>query len=99
MGNPWTGQYVNSSGNLRLDLLHNFFLECEARANKIRAYEMVTDPCARTMIGYLLALVKSLVQRLNERAFGCHSNVNDCAGRSPRATSEPGGCPRLVDAL
>jgi Mn-containing catalase len=54
MGNPWTGQYVNSSGNLRLDLLHNFFLECGARANKIRAYETVTDPCARTMIGYLL---------------------------------------------
>ena len=54
MGNPWTGQYVNSTGNLRLDLLHNFFLECGARANKIRAYQTVTDPCARTMIGYLL---------------------------------------------
>lgn len=54
MGQPWTGQYVNATGNLRLDLLHNFFLECGARANKIRAYEMVTDPCARTMIGYLL---------------------------------------------
>lgn len=54
MGNPWTGMNVTSSGNLRLDLLHNFFLECGARANKIRAYQMVTDPCARTMIGYLL---------------------------------------------
>jgi len=54
MGNFWTGQNVTSSGNLRLDLLHNFFLECGARANKIRAYEMVTDPCARTMVGYLL---------------------------------------------
>ena len=46
-----------------------------------------------------VALVKSLVQRLNERAFGCHSNVNDCAGRSPRAASEPGGCRGLVNAL
>jgi Mn-containing catalase len=54
MGNPWTGQYVFSSGNLKLDLLHNFFLECGARANKIRAYEMVDDPTGRAMVGYLL---------------------------------------------
>jgi Mn-containing catalase len=53
-GNPWTGQYVFSSGNLKLDLLHNFFLECGARANKIRVYEMVDDPVAREMVGYLL---------------------------------------------
>ncbi len=33
MGNPWNGSYVFSSGNLKLDLLHNFFLECGARAN------------------------------------------------------------------
>ena len=54
MGNPWTGQNVFSSGNLKLDLLHNFFLECGARANKIRVYEMVDDPTARAMVGYLL---------------------------------------------
>jgi Mn-containing catalase len=54
MGAPWTGQYVFSSGNLKLDLLHNFFLECGARANKIRVYEMVDDPVAREMTGYLL---------------------------------------------
>jgi Mn-containing catalase len=53
-GNFWTGQYVFSSGNLKLDLLHNFFLECGARANKIRVYEMVDDPVAREMVGYLL---------------------------------------------
>lgn len=53
-GNFWTGQYVHSSGNLKLDLLHNFFLECGARANKIRVYEMVKDPVAREMVGYLL---------------------------------------------
>jgi len=53
-GAPWTGANVFSSGNLRLDLLHNFFLECSARANKIRVYEMVSDPTARTMVGYLL---------------------------------------------
>ncbi|GAB2521572.1 manganese catalase family protein [Spirosoma aerophilum] len=54
MGRFWTGENVFSSGNLKLDLLHNFFLECGARANKIRAYEMVSDPTARTMVGYLL---------------------------------------------
>ncbi|HKI03304.1 MAG TPA: manganese catalase family protein [Thermoanaerobaculia bacterium] len=54
MGNFWTGQYVFSSGNLKLDLIHNFFLECGARANKIRAYEMVDDPTGRAMVGFLL---------------------------------------------
>jgi Mn-containing catalase len=54
MGNPWDGTNVFSSGNLKLDLLHNFFLECGARANKIRVYEMVDDPVARQMVGYLL---------------------------------------------
>jgi Mn-containing catalase len=53
-GNFWTGANVFSSGNLRLDLLHNFFLECGARANKIRVYEMVDDPTAREMVGFLL---------------------------------------------
>jgi len=54
MGVPWNGSYVFSSGNLKLDLLHNFFLECGARANKIRVYEMVDDAVAREMVGYLL---------------------------------------------
>lgn len=54
MGDWWSGQNVFSSGNLKLDLLHNFFLECGARGNKMRAYEMVTDPTAREMVGYLL---------------------------------------------
>jgi len=54
MGRPWSGENVFSSGNLKLDLLHNFFLECGARANKMRVYEMVSDPCARAMVGFLL---------------------------------------------
>jgi Mn-containing catalase len=52
-GLPWTGQYVFSSGNLILDLLHNFFLENSARTNKLRVYQMTKDPAARTMLGYL----------------------------------------------
>ena len=54
MGNFWTGANVFSSGNLKLDLLHNFFLECGARANKIRVYEMAKEPTARALTGFLL---------------------------------------------
>jgi Mn-containing catalase len=40
MGNPWNGSYVTATGNLKMDLLHNFFLECGARVGKSRVYEM-----------------------------------------------------------
>ena len=43
-----------STGNVVLDLLHNFFLECGARMHKLRVYETVSDPCAREVCGYLL---------------------------------------------
>ncbi len=52
-GAPWNGDYVFSSGNLILDLLHNFFLENSARTNKLRVYQMTKDPAAREMLGYL----------------------------------------------
>jgi len=52
-GQGWTGDYVFSSGNLILDLLHNFFLENGARTQKLRVYEMTDNPAARTMLGYL----------------------------------------------
>jgi Mn-containing catalase len=54
MGKGWSGDYVFNSGNLVLDLLHNFFLECGARTHKMRVYEMTNHPVAREMIGYLL---------------------------------------------
>ncbi|MFD2610841.1 manganese catalase family protein [Paenibacillus gansuensis] len=54
MGKPWDGDYVFNSGNLILDLLHNFFLECGARTHKMRCYELTDHPVAREMIGYLL---------------------------------------------
>ncbi len=53
MGQPWQGDYVFNSGDLVLDLLHNFFLECGARTHKIRVYEMTDHPIARQMLGYL----------------------------------------------
>jgi Mn-containing catalase len=54
LGQPWQGDYVFNSGDLALDLLHNFFLESGARAQKIRVYEMTDHPIARQMLGYLL---------------------------------------------
>jgi Mn-containing catalase len=54
MNMPWQGDYVFSSGDLILDLLHNFFLENGARLQKIRVYEMTQNSVARQMIGYLL---------------------------------------------
>jgi Mn-containing catalase len=53
LGQPWRGDYVFNSGNLVLDLLHNFFLENGARTVKLRVYEMTKNPAARRMLGYL----------------------------------------------
>ena len=53
MGHQWNGSYVFSSGNLILDLLHNFFLENGARTQKLRVYEQTKNPAARAMLGYL----------------------------------------------
>jgi manganese catalase len=53
-GANWTGDYVFNSGNLKLDLLHNFFLESGARMGKIRVYEATQNPVAREMVGYLI---------------------------------------------
>lgn len=53
MGQPWQGDYVFNSGNLILDLLHNFFLENGARMHKLRVYETTDHPSARAMLGYL----------------------------------------------
>ena len=51
---PWTGENVFSTGNLVLDTLHNFFLECGARMHKLRVYETLSDPTGREVCGYLL---------------------------------------------
>ena len=54
MGKPWTGDYVNATGDLVEDLTHNFFLETGARNNKLKVYEMVEHPAARALTGFLL---------------------------------------------
>jgi Mn-containing catalase len=54
MGKPWSGDYVNATGDLIGDLTYNFFLETGARNNKLKVYESVDHPAARALTGYLL---------------------------------------------
>jgi Mn-containing catalase len=50
----WNVDMVTTTGNLIMDLLHNFHLECGARLHKLRVYETLTDPTGREVCGYLL---------------------------------------------
>ena len=53
-GASWNMDFVTTTGNVVVDLLHNFHLECGARLHKLRVYETLGDPTAREICGYLL---------------------------------------------
>lgn len=53
-GASWNMDFVTSTGNVIVDLLHNFHLECGARLHKLRVYETLSDPTGREVCGYLL---------------------------------------------
>ncbi len=53
-GASWNMDFVTTTGNVIIDLLHNFHLECGARIHKLRVYETVSDPTSRAVCGYLL---------------------------------------------
>ena len=53
-GASWNMDFVTTTGNVIIDLLHNFHLECGARIHKLRVYETVSDPTSREVCGYLL---------------------------------------------
>jgi Mn-containing catalase len=53
-GASWNADMVTTTGNVIVDLLHNFHLECGARLHKLRVYETLTDPLGREVCGYLL---------------------------------------------
>jgi Mn-containing catalase len=53
-GASWNMDFVTTTGNVILDLLHNFHLECGARLHKLRVYETLSDPTGREVCGYLL---------------------------------------------
>jgi Mn-containing catalase len=53
-GLPWNGTFVTTTGNVIMDMLFNFHLECGARVHKLRVYETMTEPTGREVCGYLL---------------------------------------------
>jgi Mn-containing catalase len=53
-GQPWNGDYVFNSGDLVLDMLHNFFLESGARMGKLKVYQSSDNPIVRELCGFLL---------------------------------------------
>jgi len=53
-GASWDMDFVTTTGNVIIDLLHNFHLECGARIHKLRVYETMTEPTGREVCGYLL---------------------------------------------
>ncbi len=53
-GISWNNDFVTTTGNVVMDLLHNFHLECGARLHKLRVYETLSDPTGREVCGYLL---------------------------------------------
>ena len=53
-GMSWNVDMVTTTGNLIIDLLHNFHLECGARIHKLRVYETMTEPTGREVCAYLL---------------------------------------------
>lgn len=54
-GNPWTSNYIISSGNLLADMRMNVTAESQGRLQVARLYEMTDDKGIRDMLGFLLA--------------------------------------------
>ncbi len=53
-GASWNMDFVTTTGNVIIDLLHNFHLECGARLHKLRVYETMREATGREVCGYLL---------------------------------------------
>lgn len=53
-GASWNNDFITTTGNVVVDLLHNFHLECGARLHKLRVYSTLSDPTGREVCGYLL---------------------------------------------
>ncbi|MFL2061655.1 manganese catalase family protein [Marinilactibacillus psychrotolerans] len=54
-GNPWTSNYIVSSGNILADMRMNVTAESQGRLQVARLYEMTEDKGIRDMLGFLLA--------------------------------------------
>lgn len=53
-GNPWSGSYVHSHGNLVLDLMDNLVLEATGRLQKCRIYQMSSNKTLRATVSFLI---------------------------------------------
>ena len=53
-GASWNMDFVTTTGNVMVDLLHNFHLECGARLHKLRVYETMKEATGREVCAYLL---------------------------------------------
>ncbi|PKG23989.1 manganese catalase family protein [Niallia nealsonii] len=53
-GNPWSGSYVYSHGNLVADLLNNVMLESTGVLQKSRLYEMSSNKTFRETLAFLI---------------------------------------------
>ena len=53
-GNPWSGSYVHSHGNLVLDLMDNLVLEATGRLQKCRIYQMSNNKTLRATVAFLI---------------------------------------------
>ena len=53
-GIPSNGSFVTTTGNLIMDLLFNFHLECGARIHKLRTYQTLTADTGREVARALL---------------------------------------------
>jgi len=53
-GNPWSGSYVHSHGNLVLDLMDNLVLESTGRLQKCRIYQMSANKTLRATVAFLI---------------------------------------------
>ena len=63
-GVSWNMDFVTTTGNVIMDLLHNFHLECGARLHKLRVYETMTEPTGREVCGLLACTRRSAFSRL-----------------------------------
>jgi Mn-containing catalase len=55
MGNPWSGSYITSSGNLLADFTANANAEMQGRVQVARLYHMTDDHGVRDLLSFLLA--------------------------------------------
>ncbi|MEF2977247.1 manganese catalase family protein [Subtercola sp. YIM 133946] len=54
-GNPWSGSYITSSGNLLADFMSNANAEMQGRLQVARILHQTNDPGVRDMLGFLTA--------------------------------------------